>query len=95
MPTYVELVPDKRCALHIGLGQDGYSSVSYLEKPARAVAGKGALPTPDDAGFDYGGTWPHAPLDSAVPVAEAHQVAREFLTTGRRPTNLTWQDPRY
>ncbi|MER6989241.1 Imm1 family immunity protein [Saccharopolyspora hirsuta] len=98
VPVYAEIVTaDRQRILQIGLGQPDYSSLIYCDKSADLLeASKGVLPMPDDAGFDYGGTWTDAPINSAIPITTARQAARDFLANnGRRPANLEWHEPRY
>ncbi|PKW13307.1 Imm1 family immunity protein [Saccharopolyspora spinosa] len=98
VPTYAEIVTaDRLRILQIGLGQRDYSSLIYCNKPADILeASKGTLPMPDDAGFDYGGTWTDAPINSAIPITTARQAARDFLSSdGHRPANLEWHEPQY
>ncbi|TDD54753.1 Imm1 family immunity protein [Saccharopolyspora elongata] len=98
VPTYAEIVTaDRQHILQIGLGQPDYSSLIYCDKPADILeTSKGTVPMPDDSGFDYGGTWTDAPIDSAIPIPTARQAARTFLSSGGdRPTNLKWQKPEY
>lgn len=96
-PPLVELVTsDESRALDIGLARPGYSVVIWHDDDADEVlSSRGAISVPSDAAFDFGGTWTHIPDGSAIPVDLARQAAREFMTTGCRPTCIEWQVPAY
>ncbi|GAA0507567.1 hypothetical protein GCM10011581_20670 [Saccharopolyspora subtropica] len=100
IPTYVEITdPDQQRALHIGLGRpDKISSLTFYdtESVTTSITTLSPTETPSEEwAFDFGGTWTHAPRDSAIPTGDAIRSAREFLTTGQRPTNVEWQTPEY
>jgi len=96
-PPLVELVtPDETRALDVGLARPDYSVLLWHDDDADEVlASKGTIGTNTDAAFNFGGTWTHIPDRSAIPIELARQAAREFLTTGRRPTCVEWKLPAY
>jgi hypothetical protein len=96
-PPLVELVSaDESRALDVGLARANYSVVIWHDDDADEVlASTGTLEIDADAAFNFGGTWTHIPDRSAIPVELARLAAREFLTTGRRPSCVDWQEPAY
>jgi ethanolamine utilization protein EutQ (cupin superfamily) len=96
-PPLVELVTaDESRALDVGLARPAYSVLLWHDDDADEVlASEGTIATDDDAAFNFGGTWTHIPDRSAIAVDLARRAAREFLTTGRRPTCVEWKLPAY
>jgi hypothetical protein len=96
-PPPVELVTaDESRALDVGLARADYSVVIWHDDDAdELLASTGSLEIDADAAFNFGGTWTHIPDRSAIPPELARQAAREFLTTGRRPSCVERQEPAY
>ena len=42
--------------------------------------------------FSYRGRYSDFPPSAAIPVDEAREAMRLFFRSGRRPTNIAWQE---
>lgn len=95
VPTFVEITSgDDRRTLDIGVGAENHSTLIWYDDDAEEVlTSSGTLQAPDDAGFDYGGTWTPVHHDAIIPIQDARQAAREFVATGNRPANIGWKKP--
>ena len=45
-----------------------------------------------DLTFRFQGEWEHPDMSELVPADQALAALTEFVTTGRRPTNIVWED---
>lgn len=83
-------------ALQVGVGHPDRSFVLWLGPEGGIGVEADALPWPvgaADIAFDYGGDAVFAgPGRARVTPATARQAAREFVSTGQRPTCLQWAD---
>jgi hypothetical protein len=81
-------------ALQIGVGHPHRAFALWLAPDGGIGVDPGAEPWPDgaeDIAFDYGGDAVFVGADRGrVRPGAARAAAREFVTTGRRPTCLTW-----
>jgi len=46
----------------------------------------------DEPVFRFAGEWEHPDPSEFIPYEQAFAAMTEFLATGRRPTNITWED---
>lgn len=84
-------------ALQIGVGHPDRAFVLWLGPDGGIGVEATAEPWPDgtaDIAFDYGGDAVFVGADRGrVSPAIAQAAAREFVTTGRRPSGLDWAEP--
>jgi hypothetical protein len=92
-PTWVELVSaDELATMNIGLGAAFSSLTLYDDVDGSAkYRSAGTLDEPQEATFDYGGVPTTMGKASAITLREARAAAAEFLATGRRPEQVTWE----
>lgn len=93
-PLIAELVNSTGARLGIGLGTSG-SVLSFKQSDDPpyfvSVGGSDALDD-EDVGFYYQGHWSEFPSSAVVPVERAREAARLFLSTGRRPDAIEWEE---
>jgi hypothetical protein len=79
-------------ALSIGLGRDR-SVLSFMASPDPPYFTSHDQEGESDGTvvFYYYGHWSEFPADAAVPMGDAREAARRFLSTGERPDNIDWR----
>lgn len=86
--------PELRPGLDLGLGHPNRSFLFYSGTTATETgyAADPALPAWDtDIYWDRGGSPdPHEPARTRIRPEQAREAARQYVTTGRRPTTVTW-----
>lgn len=82
--------PYDSTVLLVGLGHE-FGSLTFTEagNEGRRYDSAGR-DVPEGTRYDYLGEPTSVPADSAVDLDLARAAAREFLTTGRRPTSVQW-----
>jgi hypothetical protein len=84
--------PDQQRSLVVGL-RGGVGLLNFVDLND---ADGGAVSKADNDGAEtppyfYCGHWTEFPTDAELPVDDVRAAAREYLATGQRPTNVTWQ----
>ena len=91
-PPLVALdMPDRQRSMMVGL-RGSLGVLNYVD----FAGGGGSASKADSAGvkppaYFYCDTWTELPSDAEVSIAVVRRAAREFLTTGERPTCVNWQ----
>lgn len=88
----VEIVTlDEHRVLDIGVTHPELSIMCWYDHDANEALGAvGTHQATPPVAFQLGGVWTE-PYHHAVPIGVARQAAREFATTGARPTAVSWQ----
>jgi hypothetical protein len=86
-PAYVRICPpvDRRPVLSLGLGRDEFSFLTYNLDHVHGDHDGGK-----PAAWMINDEWSELPPGFCVDAKTAREAAREFVTTGQRPTNVDW-----
>ena len=79
--------------LEILIGRADLSILVWHRVFEEILTSKGTVAQPDDLAYNLGGSRTTAYRNSAVPTDTAREAARQFATTGSRPTVVDWQEP--
>jgi hypothetical protein len=97
IPQLVDISPvddehDVPYGLQIGVGTVDRSFAVYIGEPAGGAGYDPYLPpAPDSIRFDVGGEpTDYNPDQLRLTAAQVRQAAREYVSTGRRPTSISW-----
>jgi hypothetical protein len=88
----LETVGTNRTML-VGLrGSVGVLNYVDLDDSEGGYVSKGTDPNADTPPYFYFGSWTGLESNAEIPGDQVRAAAREFLTTGERPTCVVWQD---
>jgi hypothetical protein len=92
-PFVVELISHEGDSMSVGLGSEE-SVLSWVSADGNPpyYASRGNREAEGTVAFFYGGSWSEFPKWSAVPMAEARAVMRQFFQTGERPASIDWEE---
>jgi hypothetical protein len=92
-PPLVALdMPDRQRSLVIGLrGPVGLLNFVDLNDADGGAVSKADSDGAETPPYFYCGHWTEFPTDAELPIDDVRAAAREYLSTGHRPTNVTWQ----
>jgi Immunity protein Imm1 len=89
--------PDQRNAVMLGVGHPDRSFLDWLDRSQphgsedRIGVDPNTPPATDDIPFDVYGDWSElSPERTRITVPTAYQAAREYVSTGQRPTSVSW-----
>jgi hypothetical protein len=92
-PFIVELVADSGATVSIGLGRP-LSVANFvpasLDPPY--LQSSGGDSSAEELVFYYQGDYSEFPPESGIPIDQARQCLRQFLTNGELPSNIAWQE---
>jgi hypothetical protein len=94
VPTDRNTNQARRGFLAIGVGNPDRAFAFWAGEGGGWGRESAVAPLTEELAFDYCGEWTQFYPDQTCVMPEtAKAAAREYITTGRRPTGLTWWDP--